>query len=121
MELYAIEEQRKVDLLVEAYKRVFKEVFEVDPVIPNGARDSLLTFVRQWAGDKKKADGLMRRYFALDDDWLRGAGYPLKQLPNRYNAIAVSYKQEKPKKTRKLQWVDGNGNTGEVEEVIHER
>lgn len=97
--LMNVELTRRVGYFIDAYIRGFRRRFEQAPVITEDDKDAVRAFAQKWSGDKRAIDSLVDGYLGLNDDWLRQAGYPLKFLESRVNAVWASKPHQELEKT----------------------
>lgn len=84
------EVEHKVVLLELFYKKKFEETFNMKP--PQLVAEDMEVFrwlVMQYP-EQKTCERLIASYLRLDDDWIRGQGYPVKLLKKSVQAVIVN-------------------------------
>lgn len=97
------EVDKKASVLEAFYKKKFEEVFGMKP--PNCEQEDIntLRWLLSQYPDLKTCERLLSSYLRLEDDWIRGQGFPIKFLKKFVQAAIVS--QADISKEKKELWV----------------
>lgn len=96
MNLYEIENNKKFNLLVDTYRKRFRELFNTDPVIDENDKSAVNRLIRALPNAKaSQLTSLITGLFELDDDFVRKSGYKLQFIDSRINAILAREGKEK--------------------------
>lgn len=98
MQLIEVELLNNTNKMVDAYLKAFRDLYGQTPDITDDDRSAVRKlFQRIKIRSKTEIDDLATRYVTLQDDWLRGQGFPLRFIESRYNAIMASGGAKKEK------------------------
>lgn len=87
MDLYEIDESKKVVHLESAYSERFKDLFGSLPLIDNLDRSALRRLIKAVRVDKERLTEIVLGIFELDDDFVKKSGFKLQFVDSRANAI----------------------------------
>lgn len=97
--VFEVELFRRVQDSVDAYKKAFKELFQAEPDVTDEDKSAMRRLLQRHKFKSSDLKLLIAAYLALEDDWLRKQGFPLRLMEKNFNSIAVSLgSQAAPKK-----------------------
>lgn len=108
--IYEVELQQKVDYFLKVYSQIFKQIFNAEPDITDIDRSTTRQLLNRIKITKPEIKPLIEGYLALEDEWVKGQGFPLRLIERQYNAIIT--RAGRQGRAPKENWIVGITESG---------